>query len=349
MSANPSQELLLHRPDDCHLHLRDGAALAAVLPASARVFGRAIIMPNLQPPILNTAQALEYRARILAAVPPGVDFSPLMTLYLTDHTSPEEIRLAQASGAIFGVKLYPAGATTHSDAGVTSLRSIMPALTEMEKLDLPLLVHGEVNDPEVDIFDREQVFIDRVLTPIMRDFPSLRVVFEHITTIDAADYVALGPPTLAATITPQHLLYNRNALFRGGLQAHNYCLPVLKREVHRRALVKAATSGLPKFFLGTDSAPHARGAKESACGCAGCYTAPLALELYAEAFEAAGALDRLDDFASRFGAEFYRLPRATDTIKLRRRDWQVPADLPFGDQRIVPFRASDALRWKVEA
>lgn len=348
MTDKTLQAIEFARPDDCHLHLRDGAALAAVLPATARVFGRAIVMPNLKPPVLDTTAALDYRRRILAALPAGSDFQPLMTLYLTDHTAPEEIRKAQASGAVFGAKLYPAGATTHSDAGVTSLKAIRHALAAMEAVDLPLLVHGEVTDPEVDLFDREQVFIDRVLTPVLREFPGLRVVFEHITTLDAADFVAMGPPTLAATITPQHLLYNRNALFQGGLRPHNYCLPVLKREVHRRALIKAATSGSPKFFLGTDSAPHARFAKEAGCGCAGCYTAPLALELYAEAFAAAGALHRLGDFASRYGAEFYRLPRNTSVVRLVPRSWQVPELLPFPGEGIVPFRAGETLRWQLE-
>lgn len=348
MLAATPEEVVLHRPDDCHLHLRDGAALAAVLPATAQVFARAIVMPNLQPPVFDTQAALAYRERILAALPPGCDFTPLMTLYLTDATTAEEIRQAKASGLVFGVKLYPAGATTHSDAGVTSLKAIRPALGVMEAVGLPLLVHGEVTDPEIDIFDREQVFIDRVLTPVLREFPELKVVFEHITTLDAADFVALGPPRLAATITPQHLLYNRNALFRGGLRPHNYCLPVLKREVHRRALVRAAISGSPKFFLGTDSAPHAQSAKEAACACAGCFTAPLALQLYAEAFAAAGALHRLDDFASRFGAEFYGLPRNRGTIRLRRVDWQTPGHLAFAEGRIVPFRAGETLPWKIE-
>jgi dihydroorotase len=348
MSTQQPTEIRLHRPDDCHLHLRDGEALAAVLPATARIFGRAIVMPNLKPPVLTTADALAYRQRILAALPAGLSFEPLMTLYLTDNTSPDEIRAAKASTCVHAVKLYPAGATTHSDAGVTRLAAIRPALEAMQDVDLPLLVHGEVTDAAVDVFDREAAFIDRVLTPILRDFPGLRVVFEHITTLDAADFVTLGPPQLAATITPQHLLYNRNALFQGGLRPHNYCLPVLKREVHRRALVKAATSGNPKFFLGTDSAPHAKGAKEAACGCAGCYTAAYALELYAEAFEAAGALDRLDDFASRFGAAFYRLPRQNQTIRLVAQAQSIPESLPFGSEEIVPFRAGETLRWKVE-
>lgn len=346
MPASAPREIMLHRPDDMHLHLRDGPALAAVLPATARQFGRAIVMPNLKPPVLTTAEALAYRNRILAALPPKCAFQPLMTLYLSDSTPREEIRKAKASGLVFGAKLYPAGATTHSDAGVTSLKAIRQVLAEMEAADLPLLVHGEVTDPEIDVFDREQVFIDRVLTPVLREYPGLRVVFEHITTLDAADFVALGPPRLAATITPQHLLYNRNAIFQGGLRPHNYCLPVLKREMHRRALLRVATSGSPKFFLGTDSAPHAQSLKEAACGCAGCYTAPLALELYAEAFAAAGALGKLDDFASRFGAEFYGLPRAREQVKLVEREWKVPETLPFGEHRIVPFRAGETLRWQ---
>jgi len=347
MPTPSPREIELHRPDDMHLHLRDGAALAAVLPATVRQFGRAVVMPNLKPPVLTTAQALAYRDRILAALPRGTQFQPLMTLYLTDSTSREEIRQAKASGFIHGVKLYPAGATTHSDAGVTSLKAIRQVLAEMEAGDLPLLVHGEVADPEIDIFDREAVFIDRVLTPVLRDYPGLRVVFEHITTLDAADFVALGPPRLAATLTPQHLLYNRNALFQGGLRPHNFCLPVLKREVHRRALLRVAISGSPKFFLGTDSAPHARGLKEAACGCAGCFSAPSALELYAEAFAAAGALEKLDDFASRFGAEFYGLPRAMEKIKLVAEEWRVPETLPLADQDIIPFRAGETLRWRL--
>ncbi|MCB1822880.1 MAG: dihydroorotase, partial [Candidatus Competibacteraceae bacterium] len=308
------QTLTLTRPDDWHLHVRDGAALRVVVPHSARQFARAIIMPNLRPPVTTTEQALAYRTRIVDAVSPSMDFQPLMTLYLTDHTSPAEIARAQSSGYVHAVKLYPAGATTNADAGVTAIEKVSPVLEAMQAQGMPLLVHGEVTDPAVDVFDRESVFIARVLIPLIRDFPELKVVMEHITTQEAADFVRDAPVTVAATITAHHLLYNRNALFQGGVRPHYYCLPVLKRERHRQALVKAATSGNPKFFLGTDSAPHPRQGKETACGCAGCYTAHAALELYAEAFEAAGALDKLEAFASFHGADFYGLPRNTATI-----------------------------------
>ena len=308
--------LTLTRPDDWHLHLRDGDALAAVLPHTARQFARAIVMPNLKPPVTTVAMAAAYRGRILAALPSGMAFEPLMTLYLTDNTPAEEIRAAVASGFVRAVKLYPAGATTNSDAGVTNLAHCDAALAEMASLGLPLLVHGEVTDPAVDLFDREAVFIEQVLSPLLKRHPTLRVVMEHITTKEAAQFVAEAGSNVAATITAHHLLYNRNAIFQGGVRPHWYCLPVLKREVHRESLVRAATSGNPKFFLGTDSAPHARGAKEAACGCAGCYTANAAMELYAEVFEAAGALDRLEAFASFFGPDFYRLPRNSGTIKL---------------------------------
>jgi len=337
--------ITLTRPDDWHLHLRDGAALAAVLPATARQFGRAIVMPNLRPPVTTAAAALAYRKRILQALPAGSGFTPLMTLYLTDNTPPEEVARAKAAGVV-AFKLYPAGATTNSDAGVTDLRKCYATLQAMQEHGLLLLVHGEVTDPEVDIFDREAVFIDRVMQPLRRDMPGLKVVFEHITTADAAQYVADAGPLTAATITAHHLLYNRNALFIGGLRPHYYCLPVLKKERHRLALVAAATSGSPRFFLGTDSAPHAAAMKEqSVCG-AGCYTAPAALELYAEAFESSGALDKLEGFASHFGADFYGLRRNTDTVSLRREAWTLPETLPFGDALIKPFRAGDTLNWK---
>jgi len=340
------ETLTLARPDDWHLHLRDGAALAAVLPHTARQFARAIVMPNLRPPVTTTALALAYRERILAALPPGLDFQPLMTLYLTDDTPPEEVRRARAAGVV-AFKLYPAGATTHSDAGVTDLRRCRATLEAMQREGVLLLVHGEVTDPEVDIFDREAVFIDRVMQPLRRDFPALKVVFEHITTQEAADYVSGSDACTAATITAHHLLYNRNALFTGGLRPHWYCLPVLKRERHRQALLRAATGGSPKFFLGTDSAPHAALMKEqSVCG-AGCYTAPAALELYAEAFEAAGALPRLEAFASFFGADFYGLPRNGGRVTLRREAWTLPETLPFGQTLIKPLRGGETLNWKL--
>jgi dihydroorotase len=340
--------LTLTRPDDWHLHLRDGAAMASVLPATARQFARAVVMPNLKAPVTTTAQALAYRERIRVALPAGSDFTPLMTLYLTDATPPGEVRRAKDAG-IVGFKLYPAGATTHSDAGVTDLRRTYPTLEAMQREGVLLLVHGEVTDPEVDIFDREAVFIERVMIPLRRDFPGLRIVFEHITTEQAAAYVAQSDANTAATITAHHLLYNRNALFTGGLRPHFYCLPVLKREVHRKALIEAATSGSHKFFLGTDSAPHAAALKEqSVCG-AGCYTAPAALELYAEAFEAAGALDRLEAFASFSGADFYRLPRNRGSVTLRREAWTLPETVPFGDAVLKPLRGGETLRWQLQA
>ncbi|MFS8976954.1 dihydroorotase [Cupriavidus necator] len=341
-----TQKLTITRPDDWHLHLRDGAALAAVLPDTARQFARAIIMPNLKPPVTTVAQAQAYRARILAALPAGMQFEPLMTLYLTDNTTAEEIVAAKASGFVHGVKLYPAGATTNSDAGVTDIRRCYAALEAMQREGLPLQVHGEVTDPSVDIFDREAVFIERVMTPLRRDMPELKVVFEHITTKDAAQYVLEASGPVGATITAHHLLYNRNAIFTGGIRPHYYCLPVLKRETHREALVAAAVSGSPRFFLGTDSAPHARGLKEHACGCAGCYTALHAMELYAEAFDAAGALDKLEAFASFNGPAFYGLPRNTGTLTLEREDWELPAELPYGDTTLVPLRGGETLRWK---
>ena len=338
--------LTLRRPDDWHLHLRDGAALAAVAPYSARQFGRAIVMPNLRPPVTTAAMATAYRARILAALPAGTAFEPLMTLYLTDHTLPAEIRRARDVGVV-ALKLYPAGATTNSDAGVTDIRKTYATLEAMQREGLLLLVHGEVTDAEIDIFDREAVFIERVMQPLRRDFPALKVVFEHITTAEAAAYVNDAGPETAATITAHHLLYNRNALFTGGLRPHYYCLPVLKKERHRQALVTAATSGSGKFFLGTDSAPHAAALKEqSVCG-AGCFTAPAALELYAEAFEAAGALDKLEGFASLHGPAFYGLPVNEGSVTLRREPWVLPETLPFGDALIKPLRAGETLHWKL--
>ena len=340
--------LTLTRPDDWHLHVRDGAAMRAVVPHSARQFARAIIMPNLRPPVTTTEQALAYRERILDAVPPGWDFQPLMTLYLTDNTPPAEIARAKASGHIKACKLYPAGATTNSDSGVTDVRKLYPVLAAMQAQGLPLLVHGEVTDPEVDVFDREAIFIDRVLAPVAREFPELKIVLEHITTREAADYVREAPATVAATITAHHLLYNRNAIFQGGIRPHYYCLPILKRERHRQALIRAATSGDPKYFLGTDSAPHPCSGKETACGCAGCYTAHAALELYAEAFDATGALDRLEAFASFHGADFYGLPRNTRTVTLRRQPTPVPESFPFGADELVSLRAGETLGWRLE-
>lgn len=341
-------QITFTRPDDWHLHLRDGQALAAVLPHTARQFARAIVMPNLKPPVTTVEQAAAYRGRILAALPAGVEFEPLMTLYLTDNTPPAEIAKAAAAGFVKAVKLYPAGATTNSDAGLTAIEKAYDTLAEMERLGLPLLVHGEVTDPRVDLFDREKVFIDTVLAPLQQRFPGLKTVMEHITTRDAAEFVAGAGPNVAATITVHHLLYNRNAIFQGGVRPHWYCLPVLKRETHRQALVEAAISGNPKFFLGTDSAPHARLAKEAPCGCAGCYTAYAALELYAEAFEQAGALDRLEAFASFHGPDFYGLPRNTGQVSLVREEWTVPAAYGYADgDSLVPLRAGEKLCWKL--
>ena len=339
-------ELKIQTPDDWHLHIRDGAAMAAVLPYTARQFGRAIIMPNLRPPITTTAQAVAYRERILAALPEGSTFEPLMTLYLTDNLPPDEIRRAKDAG-IVAVKLYPAGATTNSDAGVTDLRKTYRTLEAMQREGLKLLVHGEVTSADIDLFDREAVFIDQVFEPLRRDLPELKVVFEHITTREAAQYVAEASAFTAATITAHHLLYNRNAIFMGGLRPHYYCLPVLKREAHRQALVAAATSGSAKFFLGTDSAPHASVMKEaSVCG-AGCFTALSALELYAEAFDGAGALDKLEAFASHNGPDFYGLPRNAGSVTLRRESWELPASVPFGDAAVLkPLRAGETLAWK---
>ncbi|HET7674232.1 MAG TPA: dihydroorotase [Gammaproteobacteria bacterium] len=341
-------ELVLPRPDDFHLHLRDGAAMADVLAASARQFARAVVMPNLKPPVRTTAEALAYRDRILAALPKGSDFRPLMTLYLTESMTPDEIARAKDSGAVIGVKLYPAGATTNADAGVTDLARVRPVLEAMQRHEIPLLIHGEITDPTVDVFDREAVFVDGVLDPLRRDFPALRVVLEHVTTRHAVQYVQSAAQNLAATITPQHLLYNRNALFAGGLRPHYYCLPLLKLESDRRALVDAATGTDARFFLGTDSAPHARHAKEAACGCAGIYSAPAALELYAEVFETAGALDRLADFASRRGANFYGLPHNKGTVRLVQEAWKVPASCAFGGEKVVPLRAGEILAWRLD-
>jgi dihydroorotase len=340
--------LTITRPDDWHLHLRDGQAMASVLEDTARRFGRAIVMPNLKPPVRTTQQALHYRERILGELPEGSAFNPLMTLYLTDDTPPEEIGRARLSGHVKAVKLYPAGATTHSEAGVTRISRCFLALEKMEQLGLPLLIHGEVTDPMVDVFDREKAFIDEVLGPIVERFSSLKIVLEHITTRDAVQYIEVTGPNVGATITPHHLLLNRNALFLGGIRPHHYCLPVLKREGHREALVEAAISGNPKFFLGTDSAPHARSTKEADCGCAGVYNAHGAIELYAAAFEEAGALDKLEGFASHFGADFYGLPRNEDTITLIRKEWTVPKTLRFAGEEVVPLRAGETIPWQME-
>lgn len=339
--------LTITRPDDWHLHVRDGAPLKDVVPHSARQMGRALIMPNLRPPVTTAQQATDYRDRILAAMPEDARFEPVMSLYLTDKLPPEEIARAAAAG-VKAVKLYPAGATTNSDAGVTDIRKAYPTLAAMQQHGLLLLVHGEVTDPSVDLFDREAVFIDKVLIPLRRDFPELRIVFEHLTTKEGAHYVRdEGGDFTAATITAHHLLYNRNAIFTGGIRPHYYCLPVLKRETHRLALVEAATSGSPRFFLGTDSAPHPAHLKEHALGCAGCYTALTAIELYAEAFDNAGALDKLEAFASFNGPDFYRLPRNTDTITLQRQSWTVPETVPFGEATLKPLRGGEALNWKL--
>ena len=337
------------RPDDWHLHLRDGDAMASVIGYTARRFARAIVMPNLKPPVATVAQAQAYRERILAAVPAGLAFEPLMTLYLTRQTTPEEIFAAKASGQVFAVKFYPQGATTNSAAGVSDLSTVYPVLEAMEKADLPLLVHGEVTDPAVDVFDREKTFIDRHMVPLRARFPNLRVVFEHITTTDAAQFVQAQDRHVAATITVHHLLLNRNALFDGGVRPHHYCAPVLKREQHRQALLAAATSGDPRFFLGTDSAPHPREAKLADCGCAGIFTAHAAIELYAEAFEEAGKLDRLEGFASLHGPDFYRLPRNTERMVLERKAWTVPDSVPLGGSVCVPMRAGGSVAWSIAA
>lgn len=341
------KSITITRPDDWHLHLRDGEHMRAVLPDSVRRFARAIVMPNLKPPITTAALALQYRERIRVALPADAGFEPLMTLYLTDNTRPEEIAKARQSGIVHAVKYYPAGATTHSDSGVTDLACCYGVLEAMEASGMPLLVHGEVTDPGVDVFDREKVFLERVLAPLVGRFTKLRVVVEHITTREAVRFVLATPARVAATITAHHLLLNRNALFAGGVRPHHYCLPVLKREEHRQALIEAAMSGNPKFFLGTDSAPHARHTKETDCGCAGIYTAHAGIEFYAEAFAAAGALDRLEGFASRFGADFYRLPYNRDTVTLAQDGWGVPDEIAFGGDKLVPFRAGATVGWKI--
>lgn len=341
------QQITLTRPDDWHVHLRDGTLMQAVVQDTARQFARAIVMPNLRPPVTTTEQAQAYRARILAALPAGSTFEPLMTLYLTDKTTVQEIQRARQSGIVHAAKLYPAGATTNSDAGVTDIRIIYPVLEEMQRCGMPLLVHGEVTDSSVDVFDREAIFIGRVMVPLLHDMPQLRVVFEHITTRDATQFVMDAPHNVAATITAHHLLYNRNAMFSGGVRPHYYCLPVLKRELHREALGQAVSSGSNKFFLGTDSAPHAQHTKEAACGCAGIYTAHAAIELYAEAFEQLGALDKLEGFASFYGADFYGLPRNTNQITLQKASWQVPTSLIFAENQLVPLRAGESLVWQL--
>lgn len=339
--------LTITRPDDWHVHLRDGDMLAHTVPAMARYFGRAIIMPNLVPPAVTPEQAGAYRQRILAARPAGSQFEPLMVLYLTEGTTPDDIRRARDCGYVHAVKLYPAGATTNSQSGVKSLERVDAVLTTMAEVGMPLLIHGEVTHNEVDIFEREKVFLDTVLAPLVARHPTLRVVLEHITTTEAVEFVKAAPDRVAATITAHHLLFNRNHMLAGGIRPHYYCLPILKHARHQNSLIAAATSGNPKFFLGTDSAPHARGAKEAACGCAGSYTAHAAIELYAEVFDAAGALDKLEAFASFHGPDFYRLPRNSDTITLSREAWAVPASYPFGDDTVVPVRAGESIAWQV--
>lgn len=346
-SIRPPPELEIFRPDDWHLHLRDGRTMQAVVNHTARQFGRALIMPNLQPPITTVDQAMRYRIRILAALPASSAFEPLMALYLTDRTSVDEVRHAAENPHVLAFKLYPRGATTNADSGVTALRNVYPVLEAMERYQVPLCIHGEVTDPKVDVFDREAVFIERELAPMLERFAGLRVVLEHLTTRVGVDYVQEQSPRLAATITPQHLLLNRNALFAGGLRPHHYCLPVLKRETDRQALIAAATSGSPKFFLGTDSAPHPRSRKENACGCAGCFSAPAALELYCEAFEAAGALERLEGFASLHGAAFYDLPHNSARFRLQRIPWTVPAAYPVAGDELVPLHAGERLHWSI--
>ncbi|MBP8019672.1 MAG: dihydroorotase [Hylemonella sp.] len=346
MSKEKTSSITLTRPDDWHLHVRDGAALQTVVPHTAAQFGRAIIMPNLKPPVTSAAQALEYKARILAATPTGAEFEPLMTLYLTDNLPPDEIQRAKEAGVV-ALKLYPAGATTNSDAGVSDLRKTYATLEAMQREGLPLLVHGEVTSPDIDLFDREAVFIDQQLIPLRRDFPGLKIVMEHITTREAAQYVASADSFTAATVTAHHLLYNRNAIFTGGIRPHYYCLPVLKRETHRQALIQAVTSGSAKFFLGTDSAPHPAHLKEHATGCAGCYTAHAAMELYAEAFDASGALDKLEAFAAFNGPAFYGLPRNAGSITLQRQSWTPPESFAFGDAELKPLRSGEALPWRL--
>ncbi len=343
-----TQQLTITRPDDWHLHLRDGDALEFTVPATAAYMGRAIIMPNLQPPVMYARQALEYRERILAQRPEGSNFEPLMVLYLTDRTTPDMIHAAKLSSNIVAAKLYPAGATTNSDSGVTDLKKLDPVLEALAENEMPLLIHGEVTHDDIDVFDREKRFIDEVMKPTIARHPNLKVVFEHITTKDAAEFVEQAGDNVAATITIQHLAYNRNHMLVGGIKPHFYCLPILKRNIHQQKLQEVAISGNPKFFLGTDSAPHAKGAKESACGCAGCYSAYAAIELYAEIFEDLGALDKLEGFASHFGPDFYNLPRNTDTITLNKEDWTVPSEMPFAGDVIVPIKAGETIRWQVE-
>jgi dihydroorotase len=341
-------KITIRRPDDWHLHVRDAVALQTVVPHTAHRFGRAIIMPNLNPPVTSTVDALAYRERILAAVPSGSEFEPLMTLYLTDNTSSAEIHKAQDSGFIHAVKYYPAGATTNSDSGVTAIENVFPVLETLQEIGMPLLVHGEVTDPDVDVFDREAVFIDRVLAPLVKRLPDLKLVLEHVSTRQGIEFVMNGSDHIAGTLTAHHLLMNRNAIFAGGIRPHNYCLPVLKREQHRLALLEAATSGNPKFFLGTDSAPHSQAAKETSCGCAGLYTAHAAIELYAEAFDQAGALDRLEGFASCHGADFYGLPRNESSITLSKTTWEVPGSYPLGKEKLIPMRSGETVGWTIE-
>ncbi|MBV1870531.1 MAG: dihydroorotase [Gammaproteobacteria bacterium] len=340
-------QLQITLPDDWHLHLRDAESLKTTVPATARCFGRAIIMPNLQPPITNTEQAEAYKQRIVANTPPNSTFTPLMTLYLTDNTPASEIESAHPSGFVYGAKLYPAGATTNSDSGVTDVNKIAEAIEAMEALGMPLLVHGEVTQTDIDIFDREAVFIDTILKPLKQKFPKLKLILEHITTEEAVRFVENSDSTVAATITAHHLLYNRNHMLAGGIKPHYYCLPILKRNRHQQALISAAISGNPKFFLGTDSAPHTQLAKESACGCAGCYTAPTAIELYAEVFDTHNALDKLEGFASFFGPDFYGLPRNTQTLTLVRKPWTVPASLDMAGETVIPLRANEELAWQI--
>ena len=343
-----AQSLTITRPDDWHIHFRDGAVLSETVRSAANIFGRAIIMPNLIPPVVNAEMAFAYKQRIVEHIPAGKTFQPLMTLYLTDNTTAEMVREAYAQGVITALKLYPAGATTNSDSGVTNLDNVQEALEAMTECGLPLLVHGEVTDTDIDIFDREKVFIDRHLRPLTERLPQLKVIMEHITTRDAVEFVCSGGDNLAATITAHHLLYNRNHMLVGGIKPHYYCLPILKRNIHQQALLEAATSGSKKFFLGTDSAPHSIGAKESACGCAGCYTAPAALELYAEAFDMMSALDKLEAFASHNGPDFYGLPRNSDTITLVKESWIMPEEIPFGNNRVKPLRAGELIHWRLE-
>jgi dihydroorotase len=339
------QSLTITRPDDWHLHVRDGVALQAALPHTVRQFARAIIMPNLKPPVRSVADAAAYRERIIAAIPPGMSFEPLMTLYLTDNTTPEEILAAKASGFVKAVKYYPAGATTNSDSGVTDIRKCDAVFEAMQQVDLPLLLHGEVTGDDIDVFDREKVFLEKHLTPLVRHFPKLRIVLEHITTANSVQFVLAANDNVAATITPQHLLFSRNAIFKGGIRPHFFCLPILKREEHRLALMQAATSSNPKFFLGTDSAPHTKNSKESCCGAAGCFSGLHALELYAEAFESVGALEKLEAFASFYGPDFYQLPRNTGTVTLNKTTWRIPDELPFTESGLVPLRAGEELTW----